>query len=627
MLIHVKDFVQNNSDYSTENRITSKIVLFYKDMASWKFSTIWEKQITRQQRNNNLYFLINFYLGISRKEEDLRIIYALWFDIDNEKDKIPEDRMWESIKNIEIHYWLIPHIINKTMWGFHIFYLFEGTPYWNFNNEFERLYIFLRDKLEADKGFSRKAWILKVVWSYDFRKYWTIINIKNENHNRYKLTDCRKILWDEIFEKYNTVNFEDEFEKIEEENKIFIENEKIAERKKNFFIYKINNIDFLIILKKLKNFWYDFRLNNDNKVEYYIDNTLIDTFQISYYEAQWRAIDWTRDKRKENWKKSRWANYWFLYFVFGELENRVDEKKSIKDKETTKELIRKFIWKYFWIYRQLDPENYINTNKLIFDEFISSPLEFDSGNTNFLLENDIINEEWFLTSTSLFILLSILKMTEMNEKWTVENKTIYELLYFSHLKYQNINKQRETYKMLLLWLSMLYRNLDIKWKESNKTKVHLIWGLNIDNDLISFILLKNYFKLDRDEKNYYRWIPIEFIKDEKINISRIYFYIFLLQKFLEIKNPKINKNSDSLKIKEKNTIKDEIVKVEITKEINIDDCLYTRWNNWYLVNKSKYKKITIEEIYYFKKLLPNDIKINITKDNFVQIIKTFEKKL
>ncbi len=627
MILHVlgqKDFVQINSDYSIENRVNNKTILFYKNMVSWEFITLWEEKIKEQKRFNNLYFAINWYLWNSRKEEHLRIIYALWFDIDTKKDNIPEDRMRKNIKNIEIQYWLIPHIINKTMWGFHIFYLFEPTPYLNFSNEFEKLYNFLRDKLEADKGFSWKAWILKVVGSYDFRKYWNITNIKNENHNRYKLTDCGKILWSEILSKYISINFEKEFEKIEAENKIFIENEKINEIKKNFFVYRINEINFLVILEKLKDYWYDFRLDKENKVEYYIDNTLIDTFQISYFENEWRAIDWTKEKREMDWKTSRWSNYWFLYFVFWELENRMNKNVPIKEKNTTKELIRKFVWKYFGIYSQLSPENYINTNKLIFDEFISSPLEFDSVNTDFLLKNDIINEEWYLTSTALFLLLSIFKMTEIDKKWTVENKTIYDLLSHSHLKYKNINKQKEKYKTLLLWLSMLYRDLHIKWKESDKVRVYLIWNLVIDDDLISFVLLKNYFKLDRDEKNYYRWIPIKIINDENISISTTYFYVYLLTNFLEIKNPKIN---NKIKHNEKNITDDKIVKIEGIKEISMNDWLFERWWNEKHTNKSKYKLDTIKEILYFKKLLPNNVRINITKDNFIQIIKKFEKKL
>ena len=54
--------------------------------------------------------------------------------------------------------------------------------------DFEKIYNTLNKDLWWDDDFSWKIWVLKVVWWYDFRRKWWIINIKNEFHNMYKLS-------------------------------------------------------------------------------------------------------------------------------------------------------------------------------------------------------------------------------------------------------------------------------------------------------------------------------------------------------------------------------------------------------------------------------------------------------
>lgn len=123
----------------------------------------------------------------------------LWFDVDSLKEWISDKELFTRLEEIEEEYWLRAHIINKTGWWYHIYYLMEKTPYLPFKKEFDKIYERLMKNLYVDRMrfYSWKVGILKVVGWYDFRRKWWIL-ILNEFHNNYKITDFNKIIGDEI---------------------------------------------------------------------------------------------------------------------------------------------------------------------------------------------------------------------------------------------------------------------------------------------------------------------------------------------------------------------------------------------------------------------------------------------
>ncbi len=572
--------IENNANYITERRINPEdCILFVKDMQTDEFSYIEEKYITSQIENNNLYFLVNWYLLWKRNESKLRKIYALWFDVDTLKEWISDNELFTRLEEIEEEYWLRAHIINKTGWWYHIYYLMEKTPYLPFKKEFDKIYERLMKDLSADEDFSWKVGILKVVWWYDFRRKTWIINIRNEFHNNYKITDFNKITGDEVFKKYEKMNFSDEFRKIDEE-------ELNLKKRINSYVYKINDIPFPIILEKLNQIWFKITIIN-NRV--HIEGNEWHAKALYYHDNTERVVDYARKNRIKIWETSRGWNYGFLYYIFSiadSLKNK--DLEVIKDKKLIKDEIRKFVWKYFNIYYR-NPDNYINTNKLIYNEFLNGKVSFDEMDKSFLLENNIINSNYKLSSISKFVLLNILKWSEIDMSWYFKNKTIYELLSSSSLKESNIKKQNKKYKLVLLCLSKIYKDICTISKDTEKIRVFLISDLIEENYRFSFTLLKNYFKLQKFEKYIYRGIYIWFINNKKLNIEKLDLYFYLLNRI-------INK----------------------TEKISLERVLKEFWWQTYLTNKSLSKSNIIRDIKIFKSFLTTtNRKIDIWKDMIV----------
>lgn len=572
--------IENNADYIIEKRINPEdCILFFKDMKTDEFSYLEKKYITSQLKNNNLYFLINWYLLWKRNESKLRKIYALWFDVDTLKEWISDKELFTRLDEIEEEYWLRAHIINKTWWWYHIYYLMEKTPYLPFKKEFDKIYEELMKDLWADADFSWKVWILKVVWWYDFRRKWWISNIRNDFHNSYKITDFSKIIWDEIFKKYEKFNFKEEFRKIDEE-------ELNLKKRINTYVYKINDIPFPIILEKLNQEGFKITIIN-NRV--HIEGNEWHGKALYYHDITQRLVDYARNNRIKIWETSRGWNYGFLYYIFS-IANKLKNKdlEIIKDKKLIKDEIRKFVWKYFNIYYR-NPDKYINTNKLIYNEFLNQKISFNEEDKNFLLENNIINSDFRLSNISKFVLLNILKISEIDMSWNFQNKTIYDLLSNSSLKESNIKKQNKKFKIVLFWLSKIYKDINSCSKDSEKVRVFLIANLIEEKHKYSFNLLKNYFKLERYEKYIYRWISIDFINNKNLKIEKLDLYFYLLNRI-------INK----------------------TEKTSLDRVLKKFWGQTYLTNKSIVKTKIMADIKMFKTFISTtNIKIEIWKNMII----------
>lgn len=356
-----EQYIQINVDYNIEYRINpERIELYNKNMETWEFSYLEEKFTKRQLENNNLYFLVNWYLWGKREEKKLRKIFAFWFDIDNVKEFMSEEEVFKRLEEIEEYYWLRAHIINKTSGWYHIYYLLEATPYKIFEDEIDKIYDTLVKELNADVDFTRKIWVLKVVWSYDFRGKKYIENIRNEFHNRYKITDFNKVLWNDICKRYEKVNLKKELNKIDEE-------EKTYKRKYNTYVYKINSIPFSSLVEKLKLYWCKVKIVNKKVI---IEWNEKHGKAISYFPEEDRVLDFKRKSREKQGENSRWANYWFLNYIFYIIErqklDKVWKSDILVDKDIIRTNMRIFLQKYFNIQSSLDPQNYININLLIF---------------------------------------------------------------------------------------------------------------------------------------------------------------------------------------------------------------------------------------------------------------------
>ncbi|MDD4151776.1 MAG: hypothetical protein PHR68_04130, partial [Candidatus Gracilibacteria bacterium] len=219
-------------------------------------------------------------------------------------------------------------------------------------------------------------------------------------------------------------------------------------------------------------------------------------------------------------------------------------------------------------------EKYVNTNKLIFENLIIGKYQFEDENKDFLVKNEVINNNGYLTRISKFVLLNLLKLSEIQKDGDFYNQSIYNLLSLASIKKATIKKENKEYKAILYGFTLIYKNIKKEGKNSEYIKIFPIGDLSEAKNKFSFRLLKNYFKLSRYEKYIYRGIPISFINSENINKNKTDLMLYL----------------HSLYIKK-------------TENISVENLLKKFGGKTFTTNKSKAKKVLFEYIEIYKNIM------------------------
>lgn len=101
-----------------------------------------DQDLTKQPDDENIYWSINWHEW-SRTIKKLTFIYCFWVYIDNRKNWIPDEIVFEKIKKLEKEYNLSPNLINETNWWFHLVFAIEKALYKSYEEEIPKIYKFL----------------------------------------------------------------------------------------------------------------------------------------------------------------------------------------------------------------------------------------------------------------------------------------------------------------------------------------------------------------------------------------------------------------------------------------------------------------------------------------------------
>jgi len=289
----------------------------------------------------NIYQSVNTFIWKDRKIKDIAEIKSCFIDIDypeilemSEKERASflnknfKEIILPKLKFIKQTYNIFPNIINITLKGFHILFDYSEECYFIDINTHLEINNILNDILGGDSNARDIARVYKIVWYKDMKNWihWKIKDffsqiIKSSTKNNSAEIQKTFITKDIINHKFwKTFIERDISSKIKEK-----ESNSKKEQIKNKNIEKINNIDALIFLNKLKECFTvnTFLFSKDKDILKIIENKLKFKEEFNcfkFFEADWKNLtSWLMIQNENTWwkindysKKTRIGNYNFL---------------------------------------------------------------------------------------------------------------------------------------------------------------------------------------------------------------------------------------------------------------------------------------------------------------------------
>lgn len=232
----------------------------------WDFTgtkTIKEKDVWFENHNKfNVYKSINTFWNWKRTERSIWQFIWIWIDVDMDKTNgwISDEKTIVSIS--QKHIWIKPYKINKTWNWYHIYFNFSDDLWGIDIPTYKKIYEYIRDVLEGDKGMVSATWILRVVdfidWKID-KETWTPRNFMiKEIYSSNDLITKETLSLLKIKPEYRYVDFEDEILKKEKKRWIYERNRDVVnEMDSLLFVEKLNNGGYNIDIRKMGEWYYD----------------------------------------------------------------------------------------------------------------------------------------------------------------------------------------------------------------------------------------------------------------------------------------------------------------------------------------------------------------------------------
>lgn len=336
----------------------------------------------KNENGFNIYISVNTFLWNKRKNDELAEIQACFIDLDfpeiksfwydEEWIKKRVSFLWEKYRNeiipklreIKEKYNITPSQVNVTYKGLHILFDYDNDCYFITPEIHQNINTILNEILGGDENARDLARVYKVVWFIDW-KNWKKGKIKSLESSKI-ITNISK----EVIENNFKLQFKQrdlkQIEKDKEKAKKNEINENKRQDRKKVNIDKINSIDSLEIINKLKVFFLKEDIKNNfspeilekiqNKLKYKQESSN----RFKFYEEDGLILtsglylvkNKTHHEIEDYSKHSRQTNYnfiknWILkdtntdfktfnsiiYFVAGITLNTKDEKKAIIDKK------------------------------------------------------------------------------------------------------------------------------------------------------------------------------------------------------------------------------------------------------------------------------------------------------
>lgn len=413
----------------------------------------------------NLYLELQEYWNNDRCEEKLKYIHTLMIDIDIWEDKEckTNHQLFEKLELLKTENNLIPHYIIKTKHWYHIHFLFKKLNYKKSWKKIEAVYEYIRDSLYGDKQYKWKTWLWKIPGTLDFSvddkdyahklnageiDYDTPFTIYCEKINDHKKYDTQKIY--EIFTQINNINKNTTSELIQLDE---AKQEKLYKIHKTL-VKEANDKCAKEVLEKLWVGVINWKILSDNSLSLFINKN---TKKYSLHDFSWKV-------------------FWNFNFVLRYCQD-LDRQNAYKN-------TLKFFNADFWIKR-VDSINYIIIKKFIFNHILRGKFIFDiqafkkdhpNDFDKILCKKDIINDEWILSNTIVFILLNILWK---NSNWELKNVNFHTIFDESYMKYGNINAQKDLFLEYMEIMKYLYIETEkYEYIDPNEYKWYL------DNNLV-----------------------------------------------------------------------------------------------------------------------------------------------
>lgn len=443
----------------------------------------------------NLYWSINWHSKWIRKKENLVYIYCFWVDIDNKKNWISNEIIYQKLIDLEKDYWLTPNLINETSWWFHIIFNIEKTSYKLYKNQIPLIYDFLNDKLWGDKNFKWITGILKLPWSIDCKSWDEIIVRKKDFSFRNKIDLYIEIINKEYSRKFKV---KDNISAIKEQdkkdaNKLHLKDEFYEKVEKLWALTRFNknSTDEIIrnqewIIDNLIKDWCEISLDeelyiNDNRIQVNSDTNTI--------------TDWVRFQQNKNNEIVTNNRWWIVYFLLRYI--------FVKDINPYVSML-KFINKYYG-YTKYSSQNYITTNNFIYDNFINWEyvVDFDKIRADYWelnmnlvnkIKEEILDKNWKLKWYGLFMLLNLLDKKKENT-YGFSKVTLNQILKDSYFSKENTKVLKN--KLIEILEFMSYLKTSIKSYQFNNINNEDLW-FNKKYEIIRDINLISFLKIKKD---------------------------------------------------------------------------------------------------------------------------------
>ncbi len=418
----------------------------------------------------NYNYVLHIYNNNVVKKENLVGLTTIAIDVDIGDTKKCKNKteFYTRLRLLKKNYWIIPHIIVKSTWGYHLYFnLAQITEYKKYRVVIDGIYKKLSDELLWDNAFERKIWLLKVIGSRDYS-------------NKYDSPEKNIIVIEKVNQhcKYNVQDLHDFYNKFTNNKRTVEYSDKVFENRKEInaeYRYSINNLcpyeitNLLDIYDKNTGcvMLYSESLKKyvpNNSIKIWFDKELWrfclkehgNSGKIDLYQIILNHFEWDYDKLRE-----------FIY-------------KNFKISAVSKE--KNIILSRFIILVILNWNFKIDENKM--------RQEFWENYKDIIEKTHILNE-WKLWYKIIFILLNILSHydRDFQKSIHIENLSFSDIFSNSKQLRSNSYTKKDEYLKYIKIMKCLYV-LVTDFKKDKKED-------NYDNALLSRIYLINDFKEEK----------------------------------------------------------------------------------------------------------------------------------